>query len=745
MGSISEFTQQDYEIIAREYADLKEAARKRCTSQQELDIIQKAFDFANEAHKGVRRRSGEPYILHPIAVAKIVVSNIGLGYKSIVAALLHDVVEDTTYNVDDIRSLFGDKVATLVEGLTKIKTVLDNEDKAVQKSMQAENFKRILLTLNDDVRVVLIKLADRLHNCRTIEYMPEHKRDKILSETMFVFIPLAHRLGLYGVKSEMEDIWLRYKEPEAFHEITAKINRNVIDKEKEINDFIAPIEAALRKAGFRFEIKKRVKTPYSIWNKMNTKHVDFEQIYDLYAVRIIFDPEENSKETERDMCYHVFSIITGIYRYKADRMRDWVNFPKNNGYEALHCTLMSHTGIWIEVQIRSRRMNEVAEKGIAAHWSYKKDGFAQESESEMDKWIVKVKEILVNPDVNALDLLDMIHNDLIKTEIFVFTPKGEQKSIEKGATALDFAYSIHTEVGNRAIAAKANLRLVPLSYVLKTGDQIEIITAETEKPKREWLQFVKTDKAKALILNYLKSERQDIVKIGKKMLSEQLEVLGLSLNDKILNMLMKGYKVYDAKPEELYFRIGVGTIKLSNLSEVLKKEREEKKAKSSLFSWFKKDKKEDEDYVISEGDDADHKYVIATCCNPIPGDSVIGFKDADGTVTVHKRTCEVANNLASKFGDNIVIPVWEKAKSQNLSFLVRLSLNGVDRIGMINDITRYISFVMSVNIRKFCLGSEDGVFEGYIDLYVNEMGDLDKLVKRLQKIEGIQSVIRTDL
>ncbi len=744
MGSVSEFNRQDHEVIAREYADLKEAARKRCANQSELDIIQKAFDFANEAHKGVRRRSGEPYILHPIAVAKIVVSNIGLGYKSIVAALLHDVVEDTTYTVDDIRSLFGDKVATLVEGLTKIKTVLDNEDKAVQKSMQAENFKRILLTLNDDVRVVLIKLADRLHNCRTIEYMPEHKRDKILSETMFIFIPLAHRLGLYGVKSEMEDIWLRYKEPEAFNEITAKINRNVIDKDKEINDFITPIEAALRKAGFKFEIKKRVKTPYSIWNKMNNKHIDFEQIYDLYAVRIIFDPKEDTMDTERDQCYHIFSIITAIYRYKADRMRDWVNYPKNNGYEALHCTLMSHTGIWIEVQIRSRRMNEVAEKGIAAHWSYKKDGFARESESEMDKWIVKVKEILVNPDVNALDLLDLIHNDLIKTEIFVFTPKGEQRSIEKGATALDFAYSIHTEIGNKAIAAKANLRLVPLSYVLKTGDQIEIITAENEKPKREWLDFVKTDKAKSLILNALKSERQDSARIGRRMLEEQLEVLGYKLNDKIVSMLMKGYDVYDSRPEELYFRIGIGRIKLSNLAEVLKKVREEKKERKSIFDWFKKDRK-DEDYVISDAADSDHKYVIATCCNPIPGDSVIGFLAADGTVTVHKRTCGTANSLASKFGDKIVIPIWEKAKAQNLSFLVRLSLKGFDRIGMINDITRYISFVMSVNIRKFCLGSEDGVFEGYIDLYVHDMGDLDKLVKRLQKIEGIQSVIRTDL
>lgn len=724
MAKISEFSQHDMEVIAREYADLKEAARKRCSEAFELDMVQKAFDFANEAHKGVRRRSGEPYILHPIAVAKIVVSNIGLGYKSIVAALLHDVVEDTTYTVDDLKSLFGEKVATLVDGLTKIKTVLDNEDKAEQKSMQAENFKRILLTLNDDVRVVLIKLADRLHNCRTIEYMPEHKRDKILSETMYIFIPLAHRLGLYGVKSEMEDIWLRYKEPDAFHDITAKINRNVTDKEKQINDFIAPIEASLQAAGFSYEIKKRVKTPYSIWNKMNTKHITFDQIYDLYAVRIIFDPNPKSGETERDQCYHVFSIITGIYRYKADRVRDWVNYPKNNGYEALHCTLMSHSGIWIEVQIRSRRMNDIAERGIAAHWAYKKDGFAEENESEMDKWIVKVKDIIANPDVNALELLDLVHNDLIKTDILVFTPKGEQRSIEKGATALDFAYSIHTEIGNKAIAAKANLRLVPLSYVLKTGDQIEIITAEKEKPKAEWLKFAKTRKARSIIMDQLKSERQENIRKGKEMLEEKLGSLGYRMNDKTVHALMEGYEIFDTKPDEFYFRIGVGLLKLSNLSDV-------------LHQWHNKPKPQET---------GQHHYIIASCCNPIPGDSVIGFAASDGTVTVHKRTCRTANNLASKFGDRIVIPKWDDhAKSQNLAFIVRLSLKGLDRMGIINEITRYISFVMNVNIRSFCLTTDDGVFEGYIDLYVHDMGDLEKLTDKLLKINGISSVVRTDL
>ena len=404
--SFSEFNQNDYEVIARNYANLKESAIKRCANAEELAVVQKAFEFANEAHKNVRRRSGEPYILHPIAVAKITVDIIGLGYKSIAAALLHDGVEDTDVTVDDIKNLFGEKIATLVDGLTKIKNVLDNEDKRKNNefgeysaSMQAENFKRILLTMNDDVRVVLIKLADRLHNCRTIEYMPEHKRDKILSETMFIFIPLAHRLGLYEVKTEMENIWLRYNEPDTYNEINAKINRNISDKEQEINNFIAPITEALNRYGFDFKVLKRVKSPYSIWHKMKTKNLQFEQVYDLYAIRIVFNPKDTEIESERDQCFQIFSLITGIYKYKADRVRDWVKHPKNNGYEALHCTLMSNSGIWVEVQIRTKRMDDIAEKGIAAHWAYKKDGYIKENDSEMDKWLNKVQEILVSTDV----------------------------------------------------------------------------------------------------------------------------------------------------------------------------------------------------------------------------------------------------------------------------------------------------------------------------------------------------------
>ena len=729
MGKISEFNENDYEVIARDYADLKEAARKRCNSKYELEQIQKAFEFANEAHKGVRRRSGEPYILHPIAVAKIVVSNIGLGYKSIIAALLHDVVEDTDYTVEDLSSLFGDKVATIVEGLTKIKTVLDNEDKAAQKSMQAENFKRILLTLNDDVRVVLIKLADRLHNCRTIEFMPEHKRDKILSETMFIFIPLAHRLGLYSIKSEMEDIWLRYKEPEAFNDITEKINRNISDKDKEIDEFMAPIDVALKKAGFRFEIKKRVKTPYSIWKKMVNKGVSFDQIYDLYAVRIIFESDPESKETERDQCYHVFSIITSLYHYKADRMRDWVNAPKSNGYEALHCTLMSNSGIWVEVQIRSRRMNEIAEKGIAAHWAYKKDGFAGEGQSEMDKWITKVKEILMNPDLNALELLDLIHNDLIQSEILVFTPKGEQRSIEKGATALDFAYAIHSQIGNKAIAAKANLRLVPLSYVLKTGDQIEIITAENNKPKREWLRFVKTSRARRTILDQIKSERQTYIKIGKKMLEKRLGEIGKTLNDKVINSLMEEFEIFDSKPEEMYFKIGCGLIVLDDLENKLKK-----------YYGINR-----ESYFVISNSDQSQKFVFASCCTPIMGESVVGFKSSDGTVTVHTRTCSNANNLAAKFGDKIVTVKWDKDMNSGSSYLARINLKGADRIGMINDITRVTSKGMNVNIRRINLGTENGIFDGFIDLYVHDIDDLENLILKLKNIKGIESVAKNEL
>ena len=560
--SYSEFTQHDYDLIDAAYAHLWESAKKRCKSEEELEVVQKAFEFANEAHKNVRRRSLEPYMLHPIAVAQIVVDDIGLGYKSIAAALLHDVVEDTEFTVENLRQLFGDKIATLVDGLTKIKNVLDTGDKnskqseSAVRSLQAENFKRILLTLNDDPRVVLIKLADRLHNCRTIEFMPENKRDKILSETMFIFIPLAHRLGLYSVKTELENIWLRFKEPEAYSEVERLINRSVEGRKADIDAFVAPIEKRLTSAGINYRIVKRVKTPYSVWHKMQTKHVSFEEVYDLYAIRIIFDPVPG--ETEREQCMRIFSILGGLYRFIPERTRDWLDMPKPNGYEALHCTLIGDKGIKVEVQIRTTRMDDIAERGIAAHWRYKQDGYAGEGDKEMDRWLQSIQEILSNPDVNALELLDIIHNDLTSAEITVFTPKGEQRSIQTGATVLDFAYLIHSEIGNTAIAAKVNQKLVSLSYKVKPGDQIEIITAAEERPKHEWMEFLKTRHARALVMDYFRGERRQSIDFGRGIVDSQIAATGSKKDNRTLNFLIQNLGASNA--EDLYFNVGIGSI-----------------------------------------------------------------------------------------------------------------------------------------------------------------------------------------
>ena len=741
--SYSEFDEKDFALIRHDWEILYASAKKRCADEHELAVVQQAFDFANDAHKNVRRRSGEPYMLHPIAVAQIVVDDIGLGYKSIAAALMHDVVEDTDYTVDDLRERFGDKIASLVDGLTKIKNVLDYEDKTKlgsPQSMQAENFKRILLTLNDDPRVVLIKLADRLHNCRTIEFMPEHKRDKILSETMFVFIPLAHRLGLYGIKSELENIWLRYKEPEAYAEIDAKIRRNIEERGKEMNAFVEPIETALTKAGFKFEIKQRVKTPYSAWHKMQVKQISFEQVYDLFAIRIIFDPDPNSAETERDQCYHVFSTITGIYRYMPERIRDWVRHPKSNGYEALHCTLLSPSGIWVEVQIRTRRMDDIAEKGIAAHWTYKQNGYI--GDSEMDLWLSRIKEILVNPDVNALELLDIIHNDLTSTEIYVFTPKGEQRSIEKGATVLDFAYLIHTEIGNKAIAAKVNQRLVSLSHVVKTGDQVEIITAEEEHPKREWLQFLKTRKARSLVMDYFKNERKQTIEFGKSVLEDQVQALGYKPSEDLLQRIEAAYDAPDR--EELYYRVGMGQIKLDKLSDILKSKQKVSLLRKIFHREEKTPKKQEEVYVIGGKDDDGHQFVIATCCNPIPGDPVVGFKSPDGKIIVHKKSCAVAEEIAATHGDWVVVPKWLEEQGSK-SFLVRISLKGLDRVGLLNEISRFLSLVMGANMRRLNLSADEGIFSGYIDLYVNSKDVLEQILRKLSHIDGIESVSRSEL
>ena len=752
--SFSEFTEKDYQVIEKDFSVLMESARKRCANEEELEVVRRAFEFANAAHRNVRRRSGERYMLHPIAVAQIVVDDIGLGYKSISAALLHDVVEDTDYTVEDIQEQFGKKIASLVDGLTKIKNVLDTEQKThgtdiSQQSLQAENFKRILLTMNDDVRVVLIKLADRLHNCRTIEHMPEHKRDKILSETMFIFIPLAHRLGLYGIKSELENIWLRFKEPEAYEDIQARIARSIQEKGKEMTDFVAPIQQALSHAGFRFEIKQRLKTPYSIWHKMQVKQIPFEEVYDLYAIRIIFEADGNNKETERDQCYHIFSTVTGIYRYMPERLRDWVKNPKSNGYEALHCTLLSPSGVWVEVQIRTRRMDDIAEKGIAAHWAYKQNGYLGEGDNEMDIWLSHIKEILVNPDVNSLELLDIIHNDLTSAEIYVFTPRGEQRTIQKGATALDFAYLIHTQVGNKAIAAKVNQRLVTLNRVLKTGDKVEIITAEDARPQPDWLKFLTTRRAQNIVMDYFKTERKQTVDYGRRTLEAQVSSLGLSLDETLLQRIEAAYGI-DSR-DELLYRIGIGSLRTDNLPELLKR------SSGNRVSWLRKmlrmESKEElkpaaapkpsETFVIGNGSGAS-QFAIASCCNPIPGDPVIGFKAPDGTVTVHKKSCPVAESIAAMHGDWVVVPKWLDQAEDN-SFLVRISLRGIDRMGMLNEISRYVSLVMGVNMRRLSLAADRGVFDGYIDMYVTSREILDKIIRELSAIEGLENVSRSEL
>ena len=741
------FTEEDYKLIEREFEGLRVSSRKRCVEDEQYQLVLKAFEFANEAHKGVRRRSGEPYILHPIAVAKIVVDEIGLGCKSICAALLHDVVEDTEFTVEDIQRLFGDKIASLVDGLTKIKTALDNDNKnkgeATRVSLQAENFRRILVTLNDDVRIVLIKLADRLHNVRTIQFMPEYKRDKILSETMYLFIPLAHRLGLYSIKSEMENIWLKYREPQAYAAIEQQLSDVMAERGALIDEFIAPIREELDRAGYQYKILKRLKTPYSIWKKMTTKNIPFEQIFDLYAVRIIF--ESRPGFSEREQCWYIFTIITGLYKYKPDRTRDWVDKPKSNGYEALHLTVMSHAGSWVEVQIRSERMNAIAERGIAAHWLYKEAGTG-ESENEIDLWLQQVREILENPDIDAMRFLDEFHQELITTSIYVFTPQGESKNLPKGSTALDFAYTIHSEVGNHAIAAKVNQRLVPLSQPLTNGDQVEIITSESARPKREWLDFLQSSRAKTQVMDYLKADKKNSIQEGMKILDRKLDERGISERSRVIKKLIDYYRL--GGKEELYNKIGIGVIDLSDLDKALRTNAERR----SVQMWGVKllspkgngiiDKRQE--YLLQEDiDQGTVSFHIAECCSPIPGDSVVAFIEDDGIVTIHKKSCSVAAGLASTQGDRIVSAKW--SKHYLMSFLARISIEGIDRIGVLNEVSRVISLLLGVNMRKLHIETHDEIFEGYIDLYVHNTDDLDKLIRTLSKVKGVERVKRVEI
>jgi len=765
-----DFTKEENELILKAFEGLRESAVKRCATQEEFDMVIQAFEFANKAHYGVHRRSGEPYIIHPISVAKIVVDEIGLGCKSIVTAILHDVVEDTDYTLEDISHLFGDKIASLVDGLTKIKSAINID----RENLQVENFKKILLTLNDDTRVILIKMADRLHNLRTIGSMPDYKKEKILSETMYIFIPLAHRLGLYRIKTEMENIWMKNKEPEKYLDLSSRINEVATRRYPDMRRFITPIEDVLRRNGYVATVNTRLKTPYSVWKKMTVKHVEFEEIFDIYAVRVIFQAKQHIDE--RTQAWNIYALITGLYPTSmVERIRDWVTTPKMNGYEALHCTVMSATGSWVEIQIRSERMDAIDERGLAAHWVYKKNASrdipnnATAGENDMDRWLITVKDILSNPDANALEFLGKFHDSLTSSRITIFTPKGKSVILQAGCTALDFAYEIHTQVGNKAIAAKINYKLLPLKTILKDGDQVEIITAENQKPQREWLDFLKSTKAITHVTDALKKEVDYSISKGHDMLVSELEKYNVKLQSRVLKKLLDEYHL--SEKEELYSKIASHIITLDDLEKILKKNRSKKNViywTFNLLGGKKKESDEVSDPDSDQEDDDSHKeavdpgtlgkdrkfylkenidkslsYHTAECCNPIPGDSVVGFMDSRGEVHIHKKSCPQAQKLASEQGDRIVNVVW--ARHTILSSLARVKMMGIDRMGILRELTRHISTEMNINMRKIMISAHDGIFEGYIDLYVHDIETLNNLISKIKEIQGVETVSRADI
>jgi len=725
----------------------------RCQKEADRQKIRKAFQMAFDAHKDHRRKSGEPYIYHPIAVADIVVNEMGLGVTSFISALLHDVVEDSDYSLEDIRAWFDEKIASIIDGLTKISEVFDS-----RSSLQAENFRKMLLTLSEDVRVILIKLADRLHNMRTLDALPPNKQVKVAGETIYLYAPLAHRLGLYAIKTELEDLSLKYRHPLVYQELLNKIRDNEKKRVQEINRFSLPIIEKLTQAKINFEISGRPKSIYSIWHKMQTKNVPFEEVYDLMAIRIVFEPRP--RIPEKTQCWNIYSLITDIYKPKPDRIRDWVSTPKANGYEALHATVMGPNGKWVEVQIRSRRMDEIAELGFAAHWKYKDPKNA--SEGELDKWIRRIREMLENPEHNALEFLDEFKMNLFSSEIMVFTPKGHLRTLPKNATVLDFAYDIHTDIGNSAIGAKVNHKLVPLNYILSSGDQVEIITSEKQKSQEQWLDYVVTAKAKAAIKNAFKEERRKRIENGKQLLESKLKELGMRPTSRILQKLFSEYKV--TGKDELYARIGGKSILLEELKKVLKKKRKSKLTRYWTLRFGRAshektihpitdDLKQQEDeefdfkapYVLQENPDPEKiTHKIARCCNPIPGDDVIGYKSPnDNVIIIHKTNCPTATKLIASQADRIVSARWETHKV--LSYLARISVKGIDRIGMVNEITTVISKELDVNMRSLNFDVQDEIFVGTIDVYVHNTQDLNNLIMNLIKIKGVDTVQRINI
>ena len=743
-------TKTEKDLIQSHFDDLM-AHCTRCDERKtDQRLIRKAYRLAYEAHKGIRRKSGEPYILHPIAVAKIVTHEIGLGPKAVICALLHDVVEDTEYTLEDIENHFGKKVASIIDGLTKISGVFDNKS-----SLQAENFRKMLLTLSDDVRVILIKLADRLHNMRTLDSLPPNKRIKMSGETIYLYAPLAHRLGLYAIKTEMEDLSLKYRYPKIYHDILLKIEDSEERWQEMIDHFTRPIIKKLDKAGFRYEISGRPKSVYSIWNKMQQKNIPFEEVYDLIALRIVFEPMKDIPE--KTQCWNIYSLITDTYQPKPDRIRDWVSTPKANGYEALHITVMGPDGNWVEVQIRSRRMDEIAERGFAAHWAYKQEGKGQKENSELDNWIKKIREMLKSPNSNALEFLDEFKLNLFASEIMVFTPKGDIKTLPKNSTPLDFAYEIHTEIGNKAIGAKVNHKLVSLNHRLNSGDQVEILTSDSQKAKMEWLELVVTAKAKSAIKSALKAETKNRIEKGKSILEEKLSMFDLKPSSRIFKKLLPAYEANSK--DELYSKIGSGLITLDDLKKILRKNTKNKWIRywQLQLGINTKSKKEDSvkkpasqkkidpksPFVVRENIDfPETQYNLAKCCNPIPGDNVAGILSQDNTIMIHKANCPNAIKLMSSQGNRILPIKWTTHKI--LSYLVRIAIKGVDRFGIYNQITTIISKELDVNMRNINLASHDGIFDGTIDLYVHNTKDLNNLIMNLIRIRGVDSVNRVE-
>ena len=718
--------------------------------RKKVDLITKAFNFARQAHKGVRRLSGEPYIMHPIAVAQIVCSEIGLGSTSICSALLHDVVEDTDYTVEDIENMFGSKIAQIVDGLTKISGGIFGE----QASAQAENFKKLLLTMSEDIRVILIKIADRLHNMRTLESQPANKQYKIAGETLYIYAPLAHRLGLYKIKSELENLSFKFEHPEEYAAIVRQLETTKITRHQSFEQFTQPIEHTLQDMGLDYEIRERVKTPFSIWNKMQNKHVTFDEIYDILAVRIIFKPK--NRRDEVDDCFKIYTALTKIYRRHPDRLRDWVTKPKANGYQALHVTLMSKQGHWIEVQIRSDRMDEIAEQGLAAHWKYKEGEEYSEDENEMNEWLRTIKEILDDPQPDAMDFLDAIKLNLFASEIFVFTPKGEIKTMPADCTVLDFAFSIHTFLGSHCIGAKVNHKLVPLSHRLSSGDQVEVLTSKSQHVQPSWINFVATAKAKVKIQAILRRGQREVQKAGEDLLNEWLKNNGFEPTLAVIDQLVKFHECHSR--EELFQSLGEKTVILGDADQDELKGKNKKKTENSGGGWrkfvpFVKSKKADDEqqpelFIVPEKfnrkkpiyltDENITQFLFPDCCHPIPGDDVLGYIDNQNRIEIHKRACPVANKLKASYGNRILDVKWDMHK--RLFFDATIRLGGIDRRGLVNEVTRVISNQLNVDIRRLTFTTEDGIFEGSIDLRVHDREDVHQIIDKLKEVDDLKEI-----